>query len=204
MADFNSIVADVYTITNRSDLVAETILAVKSATLQLHRSDFFYKDLFETALQYSSANYLQTIEYRTLFPQYRSLKYLRKFDPTSTDQVTKGVGPFFDIIVPEQVLDSYGSARSDVCYVAGQVIQVKSSTSDTYALIGVYLNPVIATPETYNSWIADEAHYAIVWAAVSIMYGGILNNTSKKNAADSMVAIEFNETKNSNIVAKGE
>lgn len=204
MADFNAIVADVYTITGRPDLVAETILAVKSATLQLHRSDYFYKDLFETALQYSIADYLQTIEYRTLFPQYRSLKYLRKFDPTSTDQVTKGVGRFFDILAPEQVVDAYGYPRSDICYVAGSVIQIKSSTQDSYSLIGVYLNPVIATPETYNSWIADESHYAVVWAAVSIMYGSILNNTAKKNTADASVAIEFTEVKNSNIVAKGE
>src|SRR3954471_21770445 len=103
MSTFAELVADVYTITNRSDLVTETELAVKSATLQLHRSDFFYKDLLETAIQYTTSDYLQAVDYRTLFPRYRALKYLRKFDGTS-----EGVGMFFPILTPEEVLDSYG------------------------------------------------------------------------------------------------
>jgi hypothetical protein len=96
MADFASLVNDVYTLTNATWLENETALAVKSATLKMHRSDFYFKDLFEVALEYSSAAYLQTIDYRTLFPRYRSLKYLRKLDSTGQNP-TK----FFDIITPE-------------------------------------------------------------------------------------------------------
>ena len=55
----NELIAEVYTITNRPDLVAQTLMAVRSATLKLHQSDYYYKDIFETGFQFTSAEYLQ-------------------------------------------------------------------------------------------------------------------------------------------------
>jgi hypothetical protein len=51
--------ADVITITNRPDLVAETLLAVKKATLKMHQLDFFYKDLVESGLVFDPVDYTQ-------------------------------------------------------------------------------------------------------------------------------------------------
>lgn len=203
MADFNALVNDVFAITNRPDLIAETQMAVKSATLQLHRSDFFYKDIREEVLVFAASDYLQTIDYRTLFPQYRALKYLRKYDPTQASANDK-VGSFLKIITPEQVLDGYNAQRSDIGYVAGSVIQLKSSTALQYVIIGLYENPVVATPETYKSWISDEAYYAIVYSAASKMFGTILGNPAKQQATAQEALREFVEVSNSNIVATGE
>lgn len=200
--NFTELVAEVYTITNRPDLVAETALAVKSATLTLHRKDSFYKDLFETALQYTTVDYLQTIDYRTLFANYRSLKYLRKFDPTSTPSVSV-LKDEFEIVTPDQVFDSYNLERSDVCYVAGSVIQVKSSTKIGYSLIGVYLNPIVSTPATYSSWIALEAPYAIVFAAAALIFGNTLGDRTRQDINAASSAIEFASVWNSNILANG-
>lgn len=202
MADFNQIVQDVYTITNRSDLVAETQLAVKSATLQLHRQDFFFKDLLEVALQFDSSNYLQAIDYRQLFPRYRALKYLRKFDPTAYGST--GVGRFFDVISPEEILDSYYGQLSDVVYVAGDLIQIRSATAIQYALIGIYQSPDVSSPEKYKSWIADESPYAVVYMAAASIFGTILGNQAKQAANSSLAQIEFTHIRNSNIVATGE
>lgn len=196
MSDFNSIVEDVYTITNRPDLVKETQLAVRSATLQLHRSEFFYKDLAESALQFDSNDFIQTIDYRTLFPRYRALKYLRKFDPTG------GVGPFFKVTTPAEVLDIYGEQKSDICYVAGQVIQVKSSNAVSYALIGIYQNPDVSN-DNYNSWIADESKFAVVYKAASIIFGTVLGDVTRQNANNAMAGVEMVEIINSNIQAEG-
>lgn len=202
MADFNSIVNAVYTITNRPDLVAETQQAVKSATLQLHRQDYFYKDLFETALQFSTSDYIQNIDYRLLFPRYRSLRYLRKFDPTGLT-LDNGVGILFKIKTPDQVLDSYGEQVTDMAYIAGSLIQIKSSTLIQYALIGVFLNPIVATPETYSSWISDEAFYAVVYQAASIVFGTTLRDSSAQNSNIQLAQMEMLEVKNSNIIAEG-
>ena len=68
-----SIVDDVYTMTKRPDLVADTLLAVKKATLKAHHTDFYPKDLLDSGLQFDTLEYIQCIEYRTLFPRFRTL-----------------------------------------------------------------------------------------------------------------------------------
>ncbi len=212
MADFNTILADVLTLLKRPDLVAEATIAVKSATLQLHRQDFFPKDLTEVTLEYDTYAYLQAIGYRQLFPRYRSLSYLRKFDPNfiaplpvySSIYDTNGVGPFFKIITTDQVLDSYAQQINDVAYVAGDVIQVRSSTADKFAIIGVYQNPNVASAESYTSWVADEAPYAVVYAAVAQVYGSVLKNPSGYQTNRALSELEFALIRNSNITNKGE
>lgn len=199
MADFNSIVTDVYTITNRPDLVKETQLAVKSATLQLHRSEYFSKDIYETAIKFDTADYLQSIAYRSLFPRYRALKYLRKYDPSKG---SNGVGAFLEVITPDEILDSYNVQRNNIAYVAGDLIQIRSSENMQYALVGIYQNPII-DPLNFTSWIADEAYFAIVYKAASIVFGTILGDAQRQSANNDMANAEFLEVKNSNIVDVG-
>lgn len=203
MADFNAILEDVYTITNARHLVNETISAVKSATLQLHRREFFAKDLSEFTLQFPTEDYLQSIDYRVLFPRYRSVNYIRKYYanvPTPSD----GMGKFFTIITPSQVLDEYKTTRSDVAYVAGDLLNLRSSDKIQYVTLGIYQNPDISTPENYKSWIADEAYYAVVYLAASIIFGSKLADTARQNANMQLANIEMTEVINSNIVSKGE
>ena len=88
----NELIAEVYTITNRPDLVAQTLTAVRSATLKMHQRDYFYKDIFETAINFSTAAYLQQLEYRTLIHRWRALKYIRKTDSTAYQD-----GAFLDV-----------------------------------------------------------------------------------------------------------
>jgi hypothetical protein len=199
MADFASLVADVYTLTNRPDLVAETALAVKAATLKMHKSDFYFKDLFESGVQFDQIDYLQTLKYRLLFPKYRALKYIRKFDAS----VAPGLpGKFYEIISPEEVLDSYKIQRNDVAYVAGSVIQVRSSTKDQYCLMGVYLHPTVESPATFSSWIADEQPYAIIFEAASQIYG-LLENNNAQQKYTAEAADQITELKAGNIIAVG-
>jgi len=162
VATFTELVTDVTTLTNRPDLLAETKLAVKAATLKLHQSDYFYKDLYETGISFSESAFAQQLEYRTLLPKFRALKYLRKVDASGN------VGDFFQVLTPSEILDVYGHERINVCYAAGELIQIKSSTSIQYALLGCYLNPDI-TETGFNSWIALDHEYAIVYeAAVTV------------------------------------
>jgi len=163
MATFAELCSDVYTLTNRPDLVSETKLAVKAATLKAHQMDFFYKDLYEVGVQFSTSDYIQALEYRTISPRYRALKYIRKTDVAGTP------GDFLSVITPALSLDRYGYQREDICYAAGEVIQIKSSTSIQYILFGCYRNPDI-TETSYDSWIALDHPYAIVYEAAATVY----------------------------------
>lgn len=187
---------EVYLLTNRPDLVNETSSAVRRATLKCHQIDYFYKDLFETGVLFSTAAYLQTIDYRALLPNWRAAKYLRKTDSTGTEQ-----GAFFDLIVPENVLDNYSINRQDVYYVAGSVIQIRSSTLLQYAIMGSYVNPNITVP-SYSSWIALDQPWAIIYTAAESIFKSI--GKSEEFAAFKLLRDEELQTlKLSNITAQG-
>lgn len=154
---------EVYVITKRPDLTAETLLAVRQATLSRHQLEFWAKDILETGLNFGSSSYRHELVWRSVIPRFRAAKWLRKCDASGNP------GAFFEPMIPEQVLDSYGNDRSDVFYVAGDSIEIKSSTEFQYALFGCYVNPNI-TLDCYSSWIAIDHPYAIVYKAAEIVF----------------------------------
>ena len=161
---FASLVADVITLTNRPDLVNETSLAVRAATLKAHQSDDYIKDLYEYSLQFGLPDYYQSLEYKTVLPLWRKPRYIRKYDSTGS-----APGPFLEYVVPEKIMDEYKVDRLDIFYVAGSFVQIRSSTSLQYILVGVYQNPVV-TEVGYNSWIADDHPFAIIYEAAATVF----------------------------------
>lgn len=193
----NELITEVYIITNRPDLVAQTLTAVRSATLKLHQLDYFYKDIYETGVDLLTPAYLQQLEYRTLVPRWRALKYLRKTDSTGHQD-----GAFLEVLaIPEMVEDAYRINRNDVCYVAGEVIQIRSSTELQYVLLGCYRNPDI-TQAGYNSWIALDHPYAIVFEAASTVFK-MIGDTDQFAAYTMLAREQAAELSMSNIQAIG-
>lgn len=195
MATFAELLADVITLTNRTDLVAETKLAVKAATLKVHQSDFFYKDLFETGISFVESSYAQQLDYRALLPRYRALKYIRKSDLAGIP------GTFLEVLTPSEVLDTYGIAKENICYVAGEIIQIKSSTSLQYALFGCYINPDI-TELGFSSWVALDHPYAIVYEAAVTVFKTI-GYDEQASLYSKMAAEQLQLVRVSNILAEG-
>lgn len=194
--NFSELCAEVYTITGRPDRVAETESAVKAATLKAHQSDFYYKDLFESGIAFDSASFVQNLDYRSLLPRWRALKYLRKYDATSGTP-----GKELDLIVPENVLDGYSVQRQDICYVAGAYVQINSATQEQYYLLGCYLNPDI-TKTGYTSWVALDHPYAIVFDAAATVFKAIGKDEETANYRQ-LVAEQIALLRGSNIIATG-
>ena len=165
---FASIVADVYSITTRDDLVAETNLAVRAATLKAHHSDDYIFDFNEYSIAFSTSDYYQTLDYKSIIPLWRKPRYIRKYDNTGTGAPST----FLTYIPPEKVVDEFGADRQDIFYVAGSNIQIRSSTQFQYALLGCYLNPDV-TEVGYSSWIANDYPMAIIYEAAAIIYKSI-------------------------------
>lgn len=162
--NYSELVAEVYLVTNRPDRASETASAVKSATLKLHNTDFYSKDIYETGVQFATSDFRQSLDYVSLIPNYRALKYFRIVTGATDD-----AGRFIDIITPTEVLDSYGRTRNDIGYVAGRVLNINSATTFQYALIGAYVNPIVRA-EAYSSWIAEQFPYAIIHEAARLVY----------------------------------
>lgn len=154
---------EVYTITNRPDLVAETLLAVRQSTLALHQGDYYWKDLKETGISFASSAFFQELAFRPIIPRFRALKFFRKA------QADGSVGAFFTLVQPESILDEYSRERSDVCYAAGDSIEIKSSTAFQYGVLGYYENPDISLTG-YSSWIALDHPFAIITMAAERVF----------------------------------
>lgn len=160
----SELLTEVYALTNRPDLTAETTLAIKAATLKAHQTDFYSKDIHETRIVTDTADYIQGIDYISIISNFRALKYLRKYNSADGS-----VGAFLEVLEPEEILDSYGYDRTDVCYIAGRVIEIKSSTQVDNFILGCYVFPVV-TSTGYSSWIADLYPYAIVMEAARVVF----------------------------------
>lgn len=190
--------AEVYTITGRSDRTAETLTAIKAATLKAHQSDFYYKDIFETGVAFDTSDYTQSLDYRTLIPLWRAVKYLRKYDITTTPYTP---GRILDLLVPENIMDRYQVQKTDIYYVAGSYLNINSSTQEQVYLLGCYLNPDI-TVDGYNSWIAQDHPYAIIFDAAATVFKAI-GKDEEAAAYRSLNAEQLSMLRASNIVANG-
>lgn len=166
MSTYSDLVADVITITNRPDLIDLTKLAVRHATLKAHKLDFFPKDIYETGIQWQTPAYIQSLEYRNLVPRWRALKYLRKYDFTTSPGKA---GEIFKVITPELILDEYEFQKDNVCYLAGESLEIRSNTKDAYMLLGCYRHPD-TTEANYDSWIALDQPSAIVYEAARSVF----------------------------------
>jgi hypothetical protein len=188
--------AEVILITSRPDLVELTLSAVKAATLKAHQSDYYPKDIYETGLSFSTAEYEHDFEVTTFIPRFRAIKYARKYDNTNSEP-----GAFFELLDPINVLDHYGVARTEVCYLGGNEIHFKSSTEFQYALFGCYLNPDTATA-TFTSCVAINHPWAIIHEAARriFMHTG---NAEKARAQRELIAEEYALLRQGNILAAG-
>lgn len=161
------LIAEVYNVTGRPDRVAETLSAIRSATLKMHQTDRYLKDIFECVIGFSSAEYIQNWDYIQTIPRWREPKYLRKID-----YLNNIPGKLLTKLVPEQIFDGYTVEKDDVYYVAGAYVQIKSSTQEQYYLHGCYLNPNI-TADGFDSWVARDHPFAIIYDAAATVFKAI-------------------------------
>lgn len=161
---FAELLQEAYYLTNRPDLANETKSAIKAATLKLHQTDFYSKDIAEIIVNLGTpAAFIYSFDYLTAISNFRAIKYIRKIDSTGAPS------NFFDVVTPEEVIDSYNVERTDICYVAGRVLELRSSTTFSKMILGAYVFPIV-TEVGYASWIADLYPYAIVYEACRILF----------------------------------
>lgn len=154
-------------ITGRPDLTALTDLFIKQATLKIHQQDYFYKDLFETGLDFGSEATLQQVDIKSIIPRWRANSYLRKSDVDGTP------GDFIiDIKIPQNSLDSYNIIRENVYYVSGSLLNIRSSTAFRYTLYGCFRNPDVTTVgyDAGQSFVAIDHPFAIIADAASNIF----------------------------------
>ena len=193
---FAELLTEVYNLTARPDLIDLTKSAVKAATLKAHQTDFYSKDIWEQQVVFPSSEYVQSLDYVALIPNYRALKYMRHWDTSDST-----AGNFFTVLTPEEILDEWGRERTNVAYVAGRILEIKSAIEFDTVIIAAYVNPVV-TETGYSSWVASLYPYAIVHEAARVVFATIAMD-AEKNSQKELVAEQYAELKINNTVDQG-
>ena len=158
------LIAEVYVLTGRPDKVAETAACVRKATLKMHSVDFFYRDLQEIVVSFTTPAYKQQYDLGANIPGYRAINYIREWN-----SVPLGSEIILSAIPPDAILNEYGTEATDVWYVAGNQLNSKSSKLLTNVVLSYYKHPNITT-NLYSSWIATEQPYAIIEEAAANLF----------------------------------
>lgn len=164
MALWDDIVNDVYSLTNRQDLVAETALAIRQETQAAHRSDFYKRDLQEVQVILGVASAVHQIPIDVYFPNWRAFNYIRPYTvaTVSFSPIVIGRNQF---LAPDAILDEYLTEKTNIAYVGGSNLNIRLEGAYDGFVVGYYTNPVVSPSSAYASWIAEEYNSLIVLGA---------------------------------------
>lgn len=164
MTTFAELLTDLYTITNKPNLISESTIAIRKATIEMHCVAFFSRDLVEGIATLDPAGYNHALP---LFARMRgnSFEYLRKYDSVlqvGSEKLTH--------IEAADIFDAYGVEKSDVYYIGGATVNIRSSTSIGALKYGYYAYPVVTPSGSYSSWVADNHSEIIIEAAAERVF----------------------------------
>jgi len=170
---------------------------IQAATLRMHQSDFYVRDLAEATINLGSSGFAFSFSAPVTFARYRALHYLRYYDNAAAE-----AGKVYGHLDPLNLMDSYGLEKNDVWYVAGNNIVLRSSLAVQYLLAGWYQNPVITPFANLASWIADTVPHAIVFDACSLIFQMIAQQEQSRKF-DSLVTEQLNMVKQHGVTGRG-
>lgn len=165
---YDAMLADIYTLTKRSDLEEESAVALRTATSNAHFCDAFPRDSDVRVVQLANPSFTTQLDLGTLFPRFRGMSQIRALDigmaPMVFDEANQ-----LKVIELSDIYDSYGALRSNVAYVAGDKINVRTLLASYGFSVSWFKAPATRRTE-YNSWIADMYPEVILyWAAAIVL-----------------------------------
>lgn len=174
-ATYLAIVADIYSLTARPDLIAETALAVRKATMKAHSADFWKNDLtvaFVTMPVLStngdvSFRYSLDLTATATYPLYRKISHIKEYNIPLTGQEIQ-----FKELDMDRLLDNY--LLEDINYFsqAGMQVSLRCNKVLGQLAVGYWKYPDI-NQTTYTSWIADQYRDMIIEEACASIYKAI-------------------------------
>lgn len=165
---------EVVTITNRSDLISETNYAIKAAITKAHNADEWLPDM--TAVRVTPT-YNEDLDLYQIFTQEEPFVRFKK-----ALTITKRPVPILlDSVSPDNLFDAYGSLASNIWYLAGSVINVRTSGIEEAEV--TYLTRPDLSELGFSSWIADNYSHVITSGASSIVFDMLGKGDEKQRFA---------------------
>lgn len=151
MTTFAELQTDCYEITKRPDLVAETAIAIRKATMKFHMAEDWIRDRVAAVVPVTP---LYTGDFRyqidtTALTRFRKVYYIQQYlNPPSPLYVE------FKKKEGDDLLDSYHVEDTNYFYQIGTSINVRADRQMDNLEVVYYQLPNV-TQAGYSSWIAD-------------------------------------------------
>lgn len=188
MATLNSLAADVYVLTNRPELVAETRVSIRKAIMKFHAADTFKRDLTSKRLQMSQYTPLQPNQFRWSIPLSEFPRFRR---PSSISYPMDLVPPQWNVPAPlidwpagydrsriyhettaDNLFDTYNQEKQNYYFITGSILTLKSGWLVDFLDVYYYQWPTIPTDPAaeITSWICDQYPDGIVEEAAGAVF----------------------------------
>lgn len=161
--------ADVMTIVKRPDLDAMVELHVRMATLKCHQSDYYPRDIVNVNYNTGALGTFKTVALANASTNFRAFNYIQKSEATRDDSRAYDM---FDIIDANNLFDEYNQYKTNITYVAGSNVILRSSEDVQYIYFSSYVNPDV-TPGNFSSWIDAVQPYVIICEAARTVFSSI-------------------------------
>jgi hypothetical protein len=164
--------AAVIVITNRPDLVSETVGAIRKAVFKMHSADTWSQDFKEVVVPLGASLYTNDFKYSldltsTLISKFRAALYLREYSAAQSSALID-----FTRIEPDYLFDSYHVEKRNYFYHAGDSLVLRADKVLTSVQLGYYKFPDTASA-SFSSWIARDFPDCIIDEASSIVFKAI-------------------------------
>jgi len=189
MSTLNTLAADVYTLTNRPDLVAETLISLRKAIRKFHGAETWKRDIATVRLDMTAEVPIQPDQYRwaldliTKFPGLRrfknvnypaDLQYPQSQIPAPLVDWSVGMckDKEFKEVSADNIFDSYGLERINYYMINGNVVTVRSGWYVNFLDFIYYKWPDIPTDPTatLTSWIVNDYPDGIIEEAAGAVF----------------------------------
>lgn len=198
---YDELVEDIYSLTARPDLVAETTIALKTATINAHHSELYNRDHVDQLVQIPNQANNIALDIANLFPRFRQVDSIQLLD-VNYNIVATNEGSQIEIVEIGDTLDPvYGTLKNNIAYVAGSTLNVRSIYGTYGYLVGWFQAPLVRR-EQYNSWIAQLYSPVILYWAASIVLGTNGNEEKSKNYMNQVEKVHLPQLKSNYLTGK--
>lgn len=166
---YDSMLADVISVTNRPDLEVENAIALRAATTNAHLTDIYFRDIAVTQVQLPNSSNQLGLDIPTLFGLVRGFMDVRPIDQ-NFQLLSPGQNSVIEIVEAGDIYDpEYGNLRTNIAYASGSSLVIRSPIQ-----CWGYAVQWAKSPQTrrdlYDSWIAQIAPSIIIyWAAALVL-----------------------------------
>lgn len=156
-------VSEVISLTGLPHLEPQIVSNLRAATLNAHSVDFFPKDLVEAIVSNPTpTEYKISITNPTRFRSWNYIRYCASSSPN--DQ-----GLYLKEESASNLLTSYNIEKAGIYYNAGTATKLILQSPTPNIAYGYFQYPDTSV-NNFNSWIADEFPYYLIFTAASKMF----------------------------------